>query len=82
MNRSCIPFYQLLAWEPWETPDAKYPIPNALELRNLVFNKMKTDDNEMQNKLKGMEWNVEDETMISPEGEPLETVSVFVLVYK
>ncbi|KJA23770.1 hypothetical protein HYPSUDRAFT_39609 [Hypholoma sublateritium FD-334 SS-4] len=80
VNRTFIPFYQLLAWEPWETRTpyaAKYPIPEAVELRNLVKNKMITGDNEIRNKLNGIKWNVEDETtmeIINPEKDsPLET---------
>lgn len=80
-NRAVIPFYQLLALEPWETPYAKYPIPDAIELRDRVFDKIKTEDKEMSSILNEIQWNVEDETsmqMISPGEKPLETVSAYI----
>ncbi|KJA23768.1 hypothetical protein HYPSUDRAFT_1079957 [Hypholoma sublateritium FD-334 SS-4] len=77
ITQSYTPFFQLLAWEPWDTTNAgheKYPSPVA-DLRNLVHDKMKHQDNILRNKLQKLHWAVEDETMlhILCGKEPLET---------
>ena len=80
------PFFQLLAWEPWEPSDSvseTSPVP-AAELRSLVHEKMKRQDEAWRRKLQSLNWTVEDETTLQLlyGKEPLESVSVcFVHTY-
>lgn len=74
------PFFHLLTWEPWDTTNAgreKHPSPVA-DLRNLVHDKMKQQDNILRDKLRKLNWTVEDETMLNVlcGKEPLEMVRI------
>ncbi|KJA23767.1 hypothetical protein HYPSUDRAFT_66143 [Hypholoma sublateritium FD-334 SS-4] len=83
------PFFQLLAWEPWESSDSvseTSPVP-AAELRSLVHEKMKRQDEAWRRKLQSLNWTVEDETTLQLlyGKEPLESyvlqLSVLLLEY-
>ena len=83
VNQNHMPFFYLLAWEPWDTANPgreKHPSPGA-DLCNLVHDKMKQQDDILRDKLQKLNWTVEDETMLNIlcGKEPLETVRIFTI---
>ncbi|KAF9484260.1 hypothetical protein BDN70DRAFT_872756 [Pholiota conissans] len=58
-----IPFFQLMAWEPTSTDDDTEAEPPT-ELRLLVHEKIKKQDDLWRQKLRSFNWNIEDEATL------------------